>query len=86
MIVVFKSRISLQLYLEEEQVSGIWMLFQNMVQFGLDQNADGKVDISDAMAASTKGGGLGGILRKLFGNKTLKITSLGGFFFLLNSF
>lgn len=37
-------------------------------QFGLDQNADGKVDISDAMSAVTKkGGGLGSILGKLFG-------------------
>jgi Bacterial protein of unknown function (DUF937) len=37
-------------------------------QFGLDQNADGKVDMSDAMAAvSKKGGGLGGLLGKLFG-------------------
>ena len=36
-------------------------------QFGLDQNADGKVDISDAMSAVTnKGGGLGSILGKLF--------------------
>jgi hypothetical protein len=38
----------------------------------LDQNADGKVDISDAMSWFTnKGGGLGSILGKLFGNKTL---------------
>lgn len=37
-------------------------------QFGLDQNADGKVDISDAMSAVTKnGGGIGGMLGKLFG-------------------
>lgn len=37
-------------------------------QFGLDQNADGKVDMGDAMAAVTKNsGGLGGILGKLFG-------------------
>ena len=37
-------------------------------QFGLDQNADGKVDISDAMSAVTKkGGGIGSILGKLFG-------------------
>ena len=38
-------------------------------QFGLDQNQDGKVDISDAMSAvSNKGGGfLGGIFGKLFG-------------------
>ena len=37
-------------------------------QFGLDQNADGKVDLSDAMTAVTnKSGGLGSILGKLFG-------------------
>jgi hypothetical protein len=37
-------------------------------QFGLDQNADGKVDINDAMSAvSKKGGGIGSILGKLFG-------------------
>ena len=37
-------------------------------QFGLDQNAAGKVDMSDAMAAVSKnGGGIGGILGKLFG-------------------
>jgi hypothetical protein len=37
-------------------------------QFGLDQNADGKLDINDAMSAvSKKGGGIGSILGKLFG-------------------
>lgn len=36
-------------------------------QFGLDQNEDGKVDMSDAMAAVTKKGGIGGLLGKLFG-------------------
>lgn len=36
------------------------------MQFGLDQNNDGKVDIADA-AALTKSGGLGGLLGKLFG-------------------
>ena len=36
-------------------------------QFGLDQNADGKVDMSDAMAAVSKKGGFGGLLGKLFG-------------------
>lgn len=35
-------------------------------QFGLDQNADGKVDMGDAMATVSKGG-LGGLLGKLFG-------------------
>ena len=37
-------------------------------QFGLDQNADDKVDINDAMSAvSGKGGGLADVLGKLFG-------------------
>jgi len=37
-------------------------------QFGLDQNADGKVDISDAVGAVTKKRGIfGGIFGKLFG-------------------
>lgn len=36
------------------------------VHFGLDQNADGKVDLDDA-AELTKKGGLGGMLGKLFG-------------------
>lgn len=36
-------------------------------QFGLDQNADGKVDMADAVAISKKSGGIGGFLGKLFG-------------------
>lgn len=36
-------------------------------QFGLDQNNDGKVDMSDAMAAVSKKGGLSGLFGKLFG-------------------
>ncbi|MGL5111872.1 MAG: hypothetical protein ACRC6O_04450 [Flavobacterium sp.] len=36
-------------------------------QFGLDQNADGKVDLSDAMDLAKGSGGIGGILGKLFG-------------------
>ncbi|MEZ7504388.1 DUF937 domain-containing protein [Flavobacterium sp. Arc2] len=37
-------------------------------QFGLDQNADGKVDVADAMEALKKnGGGLGDSLGSLFG-------------------
>jgi hypothetical protein len=37
-------------------------------QFGLDQDGDGKVGMSDAVAAVTKkSGGLGGLLGKLFG-------------------
>ncbi len=37
-------------------------------QFGLDQDGDGKVGMSDAVAAVTKNsGGLGGLLGKIFG-------------------
>jgi hypothetical protein len=37
-------------------------------QFGVDQNADGKVDMSDAIDAVAKNrGGIGGLLGKLFG-------------------
>lgn len=36
-------------------------------QFGLDQNNDGKVDMSDAMAAVEKKGGIGGLFGKIFG-------------------
>jgi len=37
-------------------------------QLGLDQNADGKVDMSDAMEAVTNNsGGIGGLFGKLFG-------------------
>lgn len=50
------------------QTSGIMVAISKYGgQLGLDQNADGKVDISDAMAATTKSGGLGGLLGKLFG-------------------
>lgn len=36
-------------------------------QFGLDQNADGKLDMNDALAATKSNGGIGGLLGKLFG-------------------
>lgn len=36
-------------------------------QFGLDQDGDGQVGISDAVAAVSKKGGLGGLLGRLFG-------------------
>jgi Bacterial protein of unknown function (DUF937) len=39
-------------------------------QFGLDQDGDGQIGMSDAIAAvSKKSGGLGGLLGKLFGGK-----------------
>ncbi|WP_348798618.1 DUF937 domain-containing protein [Flavobacterium adhaerens] len=50
------------------QTSGIMEAISKYgTQFGLDQNADGKVDISDALAMSKSSSGLGGILGKLFG-------------------
>jgi hypothetical protein len=36
---------------------------------GLDQDGDGQVGISDAIAAATKKGGIGGLLGGLFGGK-----------------
>lgn len=36
-------------------------------QFGLDQNNDGKIDLTDAKEMMSKKGGIGGILGKLFG-------------------
>jgi hypothetical protein len=50
------------------QTSGIMDAISKYgTQFGLDQNADGKVDVSDAIAMSKSSGGLGGIFGKLFG-------------------
>lgn len=49
------------------QASGIMETINKYgMQFGLDQNNDGKVDVADAMALG-KSGGLGGLLGKLFG-------------------
>ncbi|CAM2755567.1 protein of unknown function [Flavobacterium succinicans] len=51
-----------------EQAGGIMDTISKYgTQFGLDQNADGKVDISDAMDLAKGSGGIGGILGKLFG-------------------
>lgn len=36
-------------------------------QFGLDQNADGKLDLQDALAVTKSSGGIGGFLGSLFG-------------------
>ena len=51
------------------QASGIMDTISKYgAQFGLDQDADGKVDVQDAIAAVTKNsGGFGGLLGKLFG-------------------
>ena len=49
------------------QASGIMETINKYgMQFGLDQNNDGKVDVADAVSL-TKSGGLGGLLGKLFG-------------------
>ncbi|MCI9844981.1 DUF937 domain-containing protein [Flavobacterium pectinovorum] len=37
------------------------------MQFGLDQNADGKVDVADAIAVASSKGGFSSLLGKLFG-------------------
>jgi hypothetical protein len=51
-----------------EQAGGIMDTISKYgTQFGLDQNADGKVDLSDAMSLTKGSGGIGGILGKLFG-------------------
>lgn len=50
------------------QTSGIMDAISKYgTQFGLDQNGDGKVDISDAASLSKNSGGIGGLLGKLFG-------------------
>lgn len=50
------------------QTSGIMDAISKYgTQFGLDQNADGKVDISDALVISKSSGGFGKIFGKLFG-------------------
>ena len=36
-------------------------------QFGLDQNADGKLDMNDAIAVTKSSDGIGGFFGKLFG-------------------
>ena len=41
------------------------------VHFGLDENADGKVDLED-MAAFSKKGGLSGMFQKLFGKNSIE--------------
>ncbi len=52
----------------EAQTSGIMDAISKYgTQFGLDQNADGKVDLADAMVLSKSSGGIGSILGKLFG-------------------
>lgn len=50
------------------QTSGIMDIISKYgTQFGLDQNADGKLDMDDAIAVTKSSGGIGGFLGKLFG-------------------
>lgn len=50
------------------QTSGIMDAISKYgTQFGLDQNADGKLDMNDAIAVTKNSGGIGGFLGKLFG-------------------
>lgn len=39
------------------------------MQFGLDQNADGKVDVADVLVVTKSSGGIAGFIGKLFGSK-----------------
>ncbi len=49
------------------QTSGIMDAISKYgTQFGLDKNADGKLDMNDAIAATKSSGGIGGFLGKLF--------------------
>lgn len=51
-----------------EQANGIMETISKYgTQFGLDQNADGKVDLSDAMKLTKGSGGIGSFISKLFG-------------------
>lgn len=50
------------------QTSGIMDAISKYgTQFGLDQNADGKLDMNDAIAVTKNSGGIGGFLGKIFG-------------------
>lgn len=52
------------------QASGIMDTISKYgMQFGLDQNNDGKVDVADVIAVTKSKGGIGGFLGKLFGGK-----------------
>ena len=39
------------------------------MQFGLDQNNDGKVDVADVLVVTKSKGGIAGFIGKLFGSK-----------------
>ncbi|SNR55195.1 hypothetical protein [Flavobacterium sp. ov086] len=52
------------------QASGIMDTISKYgMQFGLDQNADGKVDVADVLVVTKSKGGIAGFIGKLFGSK-----------------
>jgi len=52
------------------QASGIMDTISKYgMQFGLDQNADGKVDVADVMVIAKSSGGISGFIGKLFKSK-----------------
>jgi len=52
------------------QASGIMETINKYgMQFGLDQNADGKVDVADVLVVTKTKGGIAGFIGKLFGSK-----------------
>ena len=53
-----------------DQASGIMDTISKYgMQFGLDQNADGKVDVADVLVVTKNKGGIAGFIGKLFGSK-----------------
>jgi hypothetical protein len=52
------------------QASGIMDTISKYgMQFGLDQNGDGKVDVADVLVVTKSKGGISGFIGKLFGSK-----------------
>lgn len=52
------------------QASGIMDTISKYgMQFGLDQNSDGKVDVADVLVVTKSKGGIAGFIGKLFGSK-----------------
>ena len=52
------------------QASGIMETINKYgMQFGLDQNNDGKVDVTDVLVVTKSKGGIAGFISKLFGSK-----------------
>jgi hypothetical protein len=52
------------------QASGIMDTISKYgMQFGLDQNNDGKVDVADVLVVTKSKGGISGFIGKIFGRK-----------------